>query len=199
MNALGHGGVVIDFSNLHAGFHAAMNTEVRYEQFNGRHPQLFCPRELMARIEHRFGPVVVAKAYANWNFFVRYLDEARNAGVEPVFVNDRYEKNTDRVLSIDAIELACTRTDLGFVVIGSGDRDFVPLAQKLRQRRLKVYGVGVEGTVSDELRAACDDYVTLMPAGEWPDDQPKTSGFSPPRFPPSLNGQSMLPPAIAAS
>jgi uncharacterized LabA/DUF88 family protein len=183
-----NGAVLLDFVNLHAGIHNAHNLEQCYGDFVGRHPQLFSPKSLMAQINARFGDVVVAKAYANWNFFVRYLDEVRNSGIEPVFTNDRYEKNTDRVIIADAVEIACTVPKIDFFIIGSGDRDFVPLAQKLRMRKVRVFGIGIQGSISDELRAACDEYVTVIPSGEWPTELPKVTGHAWPRLPMNRNG-----------
>ncbi len=93
-----------------------------------------------------------------------------------MFTNDRYVKNTDRVMTADAVEAACVVSGLDFVILGTGDGDFVPLAQKLRMRKLKVYTVGIQGSISDELRAACDHTVTIIPNGSWPLDTPKVSG-----------------------
>lgn len=195
------GAAFLDFANLHGGFHDALNGEQKYAEYQGRHPQLFSPKELMARLEARFGEVVLAKGYANWNFFVRYLDEVRNARVDTVFTNDRYDDDTDRVIVADAVEAACTATGLDFIVLASGDGGFTSLVQKLRRRRLNVFGVGVDGTIHPGLRAACDEYVTLTPDAEWPADFPKVSGSTYPRpaFPRTGTGNGALPPALASS
>jgi uncharacterized protein (TIGR00288 family) len=181
------GAIFLDFVNLHASIHNTLNPVQRYDEYCGRHPQLFSPHMLMQHVETRYGGIVLAKAYSNWNFFVKYLEEVRNAGIEPVFTNDRYAKNTDRVMTADAVEAACTVPGLDFVVLGTGDGDFVPLAQKLRMRKLKVYAVGVRGSISDELRAACDHTVTILPSGTWPEEMPKVSNKPWQSFP-SRNG-----------
>jgi hypothetical protein len=50
--------------------------------------------------------------------------------------------------------------DLTHVVIVAGDSDYVPLAQRCRRLGRYVVGVGVAGSTSRALAAACDELVT---------------------------------------
>jgi hypothetical protein len=44
-------------------------------------------------------------------------------------------------------------------VVGSGDSDFTPLVLKLRELNKRVIGVGVEGSTSELLPGACDEFL----------------------------------------
>ena len=65
-------------------------------------------------------------------------------------------KNTaDIQLALDALEMVFSRVSPETVVIASGDRDFVPLVQKLKRYGTHVIGMGVENAVSPVLAQAC--------------------------------------------
>jgi NYN domain/OST-HTH/LOTUS domain len=72
-----------------------------------------------------------------------------------------YGKNgADIRLAVDAVEDMFRLPDLTHVVIVAGDSDYIPLAQRCKRLGRYVVGVGVAGSSSRALAAACDDFVT---------------------------------------
>jgi NYN domain/OST-HTH/LOTUS domain len=65
----------------------------------------------------------------------------------------------DIKLAVDALELAFERDFITTFVIASGDSDFTPLVLKLRELNRRVVGVGVEGSTSELLPGACDEFL----------------------------------------
>jgi hypothetical protein len=65
----------------------------------------------------------------------------------------------DIKLAVDAVELSWQRDFITVFVIASGDSDFTPLVLKLRELNKRVIGVGVEGSTSDLLPGACDEFL----------------------------------------
>ena len=65
----------------------------------------------------------------------------------------------DIKLAVDALELAFQRDFVTTFVVGSGDSDFTPLVLKLRELNKRVIGVGVEGSTSELLPGACDEFL----------------------------------------
>src|ERR687895_2586309 len=65
----------------------------------------------------------------------------------------------DIKLAVDALELAFQRDFITTFVVGSGDSDFTPLVLKLREMNKRVIGVGVEGSTSEMLPGACDEFL----------------------------------------
>lgn len=110
----------------------------------------------------REGTVMVAKAYGDWS--EGYLSPAKRELYKEVFElvqlpSDSNGKNTaDIQLALDALEIALSPTAPNVIVLASGDRDFVPLANKLRRYKVRVIGVAVEGSVSPMFKEACDAY-----------------------------------------
>jgi uncharacterized protein (TIGR00288 family) len=109
------------------------------------------------------GRVVVRRAYADWNLFSEYRQNLVGQRIEMIEVPQRtgmVRKNAaDIKLAVDALELALQRDFLTTFVIASGDSDFTPLVLKLRELNKKVIGVGVEGSTSELLPGACDEFL----------------------------------------
>jgi hypothetical protein len=72
-----------------------------------------------------------------------------------------YGKNgADIRLAVDAVEDMFRLPDLTHVVIVAGDSDYIPLAQRCKRLGRYVVGVGVAGSSSKALAAACDEFIT---------------------------------------
>jgi uncharacterized protein (TIGR00288 family) len=109
------------------------------------------------------GRVVVRRAYADWNLFSQHRENLLSQRIEMIEVPQRtgmVRKNAaDVKLAVDAVELSWQREFLTVFVIASGDSDFTPLVLKLRELNKRVIGVGVEGSTSELLPGACDEFL----------------------------------------
>jgi uncharacterized protein (TIGR00288 family) len=109
------------------------------------------------------GRVVVRRAYADWNLFSDDRQNVLSQRIEMLEIPQRsgqVRKNAaDIKLAVDAIELALQRDFVTTFVIGSGDSDFTPLVLKLRELDKRVIGIGVEGSTSQLLPGACDEFL----------------------------------------
>src|SRR6516225_7647268 len=90
-----------------------------------------------------FGTLVLTRAYADWSAPV-------NADYRGQLVSR----------AVDLVEDMFRLPDLTHVVIVAGDSDYIALAQRCRRLGRYVVGVGVAGSTSRALAAACDELVT---------------------------------------
>ncbi len=142
-----------------------------------------------------FGTLVLTRAYADWSADVNaeYRGQLVGRAVDLVqlFPAAAYAKNgADIRLAVDAVEDMFRLPDLTHVVIVAGDSDYIPLAQRCKRLGRYVVGIGITGSISRALTAACDEFVTydalpgvpvLQPAKEkprrtkakQPDDEPE--------------------------
>lgn len=108
------------------------------------------------------GRVIVARAYGDFAkpFMSRVLMDLQRSVFELAQLpTDVKGKNTaDMLLALDALEMCLQQSAPSVVVVGSGDRDYVPLVQRLRRYGAHVIGVGLKGSISAMLRTVCDDY-----------------------------------------
>src|ERR687896_1893794 len=109
------------------------------------------------------GRVVVRRAYADWNLFSDHRAGLMSERIEMIEIPQRtgiIRKNAaDIKLAVDALELAFEREFITTFVIASGDSDFTPLVLKLRELNRRVVGIGVEGSTSELLPGACDEFL----------------------------------------
>jgi uncharacterized protein (TIGR00288 family) len=109
------------------------------------------------------GRVLIRRAYADWNLFSDYRANLVAQRIELIEIPQRtgmVRKNAaDIKLAVDALELAFQREFITTFVVASGDSDFTPLVLKLRELNRRVVGIGVEGSTSDLLPGACDEFL----------------------------------------
>ncbi|WP_022900369.1 NYN domain-containing protein [Humibacter albus] len=110
-----------------------------------------------------FGTLVLTRAYADWsapvNAEYRHQLVGRAVDLVQLFPAAAYAKNgADIRLAVDAVEDMFRLPDLTHVIIVAGDSDYVPLAQRCKRLGRYVVGIGVAGSTSRTLAAACDEF-----------------------------------------
>ncbi|MFB2584656.1 NYN domain-containing protein [Herbiconiux liukaitaii] len=111
-----------------------------------------------------FGTLVVNRAYADWSVPVNasYQRQLMSRAVDltQLFTTTtRGTKNgADIRLAVDVVEDLFRLPDLTHVIIVAGDSDYIALAQKSKRLGRFVVGIGVAGSTSTSLAAACDEF-----------------------------------------
>lgn len=110
-----------------------------------------------------FGSIVISRAYADWSLPVNasYKGQLMDRAVDLVqlFPTVRSMKNgADIRLAVDVVEDLFRLPDLSHVVIVAGDSDYIALAQRSKRLGRYVVGIGVAGSTSSALAAACDEF-----------------------------------------
>ncbi|MDR3662214.1 MAG: NYN domain-containing protein [Mycobacterium sp.] len=183
--AAGRVAVYLDFDNIVIS---------RYDQLNGRNSfqkdkakGLEADRLTRATVDvgavldfaSSFGTLVLTRAYADWSADVNagYRQQLVGRAVDLVqlFPAAAYGKNgADIRLAVDAVEDMFRLPDLTHVVIAAGDSDYIPLAQRCKRLGRYVVGIGVAGSTSRALAAACDDFVSYDALPGVPAFEPET-------------------------
>ena len=201
--------VYLDFDNIVIS---------RYDQVNGRNSfqrdkakGLESAKLSRARVDvgavldfaSSFGTVVLTRAYADWSADVNaeYSGQlvARAVDLVQLFPAAAYGKNAaDIRLAVDAVEDMFRLPDLTHVVIVAGDSDYIPLAQRCKRLGRYVVGIGVAGSSSKSLAAACDEFViydalpgvpVFEPPGEPEKPRAKRTKSAEPEAEPEPDGQ----------
>ena len=160
-----------------------------------------------------FGTLVLTRAYADWSAPVNadYRGQLVSRAVDLVqlFPAAAYAKNgADIRLAVDAVEDMFRLPDLTHVVIVAGDSDYIALAQRCRRLGRYVVGVGVAGSTSRSLAAACDELVTydalpgITPTGASPLPAAQAAGAEheePGSAPPARGSRRTRRPAAAVT
>jgi uncharacterized protein (TIGR00288 family) len=140
----------LDYENLAIGAREAL------------HGAAFDLRPIADALAER-GRVVVRRAYADWTSFDDDRRMLTRHNVELIEIPQRMgsvRKNAaDIKMAVDAIELCFERDYITTFVLCTGDSDFTPLVQKLRELNRSVIGIGVEASTSALLPPACDEFI----------------------------------------
>ena len=122
---------------------------------NGLDPVLTALAEL--------GTVNIRRAYGNWRkqSLKGWVDILHKYGIEPQqqFDMTKGKNATDMKMTIDAMDLLFGGKVTGFGIMSS-DSDFMPLAMRIRQEGLPVYGFGSAKT-PEAFKQACSRFIDV--------------------------------------
>lgn len=123
----------------------------------------------------RFGRVVTAKAYANWQegHNLRDPNDLYSVGIEPIYVPTifvgpsdastdglpRRKNSVDIKLAVDVVEFALLNPTVATFVFVTGDGDFIHLVNTLRTRGKRVVIIGTSWNTSWQLTSSADQFI----------------------------------------
>lgn len=128
---------------------------IRYSMLNlhGQEPDPIKMRDKALR----YGPLVVAKAYADFSEHDGFRRKLDVAGIEsehyPLkLTSGRRQSSADLQMVIDIIDTVLDRPQVKTFILMTGDRDFIRIAARLRNRFGKSVVIsGVPGSLSQDL------------------------------------------------
>ena len=141
--------VFIDFDNIEIGVKSTLHRE-------------FDVAAVLDALKER-GEIVTKFAYANWG---RQESATRALSEHAVQMvqrdpSPRGDKNgADINLALDALEMAFTHPHVNAFAIVSGDSDFIPLVNKLKEYGKTVFVVGGKAFTSTILQQNCHEFVS---------------------------------------
>ena len=142
--------VFVDFENLAIGA----------REMKGAHGPFRIDLVLTRILEK--GRIVYKRAYCDWTRYRDAVREFHGHGIELVDIPQSRQsgKNSaDIRMVVDALDLCYQKTHIDAFALLSGDSDFSPLVNKLKENDKRVIGVGVKNSTSDLLVAGCDEFL----------------------------------------
>ncbi|MGE4315362.1 NYN domain-containing protein [Acinetobacter sp.] len=109
----------------------------------------------------KYGIASVKRVYGDWSSeaLKKWRDVLLPHAITPVqqFAYTKGKDATDMILIIDAMDLLYAGALDGFCIVSS-DSDFTPLASRIRENGLSVYGFGKKST-PEAFKKACDKFI----------------------------------------
>ncbi|MEM3851884.1 MAG: NYN domain-containing protein [Methanomassiliicoccales archaeon] len=97
--------------------------------------------------------VIIRQAFADWSNLSEVKKELQKMGVRIIDVlSTEYKNSADIELSLAVQEVILTRPDIETVAILAGDRDYMPVALRARERGKTLYFIGFRETLSGDLK-----------------------------------------------
>ena len=121
------------------------------------------PYEALTRLCRGYGNASVRRAYADWANprFGSHQDDLAMNGVDLIQVarvGIQNKNAADIRMAVDAMETLIVHPEISVFVLVSGDGDYSPLVQRLREFGKWVVGVGTEANASRKLVSVCSEY-----------------------------------------
>ena len=111
----------------------------------------------------KYGIASVKRVYGDWSSetLKKWRDVLLPHAITPVqqFAYTKGKDATDMILIIDAMDLLYAAALDGFCIVSS-DSDFTPLASRIRENGLTVYGFGKKST-PEAFKKACDKFIYI--------------------------------------
>jgi uncharacterized protein (TIGR00288 family) len=144
-----HIAVFVDFDNIEIGVKSTLRRE-------------FTVAPVLDSLKER-GLLAAKFAYANWGRQEGATRQMAENAVQMVqrIPSPRGDKNgADINLALDALEMAFTHQHINAFAIVSGDSDFIPLVNKLKEYGKTVFVVGGKAFTSTILQQNCSEFIS---------------------------------------
>lgn len=135
-----------------------------------------------------YGRVTIARAYADWYRYPRITNALYANSIEPIYVPTYYydrdqgrtgkaiKNSVDIHLCIDLMRTLYTHPGITTYVLITGDRDFIPLVNAIRQNGKQAVVVGVAEAASSHLAQSADEFMfyrQILDNGKGPKEETK--------------------------
>ncbi len=125
--------------------------------------------ELITEKAEEYGRVIISRAYADWYHYQRITNALYANGIEPVYVPTYYygqnpqhtnaiKNSVDIHMVIDAMRTLYTHDNIDTFIFVTGDRDFIPLMNAIRQYGKECIVIGVAEAASSHLAQSADEF-----------------------------------------
>lgn len=146
----------IDFENVY----------IAVREIYGQNPNF----EYITEKAKEYGRLIIARAYADWYRYQRVTNALYANGIEPVYVPTYYygqdpnkataiKNSVDIHMVIDAMRILYTHENIEIFIFVTGDRDFIPLVNAIRQKGKMCVVIGVAEAASSHLAQSADEFL----------------------------------------
>jgi len=164
MNGKGDVAIFVDYENVYISLRNRYDASPNFES-------------IMDKCKE-YGRVTIARAYADWYRYPRVTSALYANGIEPMYVPTYYydrdtsqgsraiKNSVDIHLSLDIMRTLYEHPSIETYVLVTGDRDFIPLVNAIRQRGKRAIVIGVGGAASTQLAQSADEFVFYRQLGD---------------------------------
>lgn len=113
-----------------------------------------------------YGKISSFQAFDDWSKLPsQAVHEVQKCGIQPVFVplSEWNKSSLDCYLIVAAMKVLFQNETIDTLILGSGDRDYIPLTIEARAMGKHVVLMAVEDTLSQDLRGNVDDVFFYQP------------------------------------
>jgi uncharacterized LabA/DUF88 family protein len=142
--------VVIDYDNIYV----TLINQYDYSRSKARTKTVRIIGNLLTHMEESIGlSPIIRQAFADWSAYPDTLNELSIMGFRVMHVKGVAGKNSaDIELSLSLQEVMLTRPDMDVLVVVAGDRDYLPIAQRVQERAKRIVFYSFEKSLSGDIK-----------------------------------------------
>jgi uncharacterized protein (TIGR00288 family) len=109
-----------------------------------------------------YGRIASIQAFGDWIEFSKEVIDIQRNGIQPIFVplSQDGKSSLDCYLIVSAMKLFFQNDAIDTLILGSGDRDYIPLINELKALGKKVIILAVPDTLSKDLTKIVDGVIS---------------------------------------
>lgn len=148
-------GIFVDFENFYYDILNNYKDKLTKEPFD---VAIQIIEEFKSNIIGQNIDILVGRAYGDWEQLSEVLSDLYFLFLNPNFsLCKRGKSSADIELSLDVLELMIDRSDINVFIILGGDRDYMPIVRRLREKGKEVIIAGLRNSISGDLRKNVGD------------------------------------------
>lgn len=150
MNTENLAAVLIDYDNIYI----TLINQYGYSRTTARTKTVRILGNLLTHMEEDLGlSPIIRQAFADWSLYPDILNELSIMGVRVMHVKGVTGKNSaDIELSLSLQEIMLTRPDIDVLVAVAGDRDYLPIAQRVQEKAKRIAFYSFERSLSGDIK-----------------------------------------------
>lgn len=149
MNGQNFSSVFIDFEN----FYYSLTNLHGMNHEDAKEASISMIDNVLNSLNDKAGEFIIKQAFADWEGLSEAKKEIQRMGVRVIDVlSSNYKNSADIEMSLSIQEVVLTRSDIQTIVILAGDRDYMPIALRTRERGKRLYLVGLQESLSGDLK-----------------------------------------------
>ena len=155
--------VLIDYDNIYV----TLINQYGFSRSKARAKTVRIIGNLLSHMEETIGlSPIIRQAFADWSAYPDTLNELSIMGFRVMHVKGVAGKNSaDIELSLSLQEVMLTRPDMDVLVVVAGDRDYLPIAQRVQERAKRIIFYSFERRLSGDIKELVgkDNYFYVDP------------------------------------
>lgn len=150
MKDQGLAALLIDFDNIYV----SLVNDYGYKMSKAQGKTIIIIGRILLHIENEHGLTpIIREAIADWSMYPEMPNELYTMGVRVAHIKSTVGKNSaDIELSLRLQEIMLTRPDIDVLIVMAGDRDYLPVAQRVHEKGKRIVFCSFERCLSGDIK-----------------------------------------------
>jgi uncharacterized LabA/DUF88 family protein len=146
----GSAALLIDFDNIYV----SLVNDYSYPRPKAQGKTIIIIGKALLHIENELGLTpIIREAIADWSMYPDVPNELYTMGVRVAHIKSTVGKNSaDIELSLRLQEIMLTRPDIDVLIVLAGDRDYLPVAQRVHEKGKRIVFCSFERCLSGDIK-----------------------------------------------